>query len=280
MGKKINPNEIKALALDLDGTTLLPDTTMGERTVRVLKKLISGGKQVFFTTGRAIEGAQRYCTAIGISGPMVFFNGAEIADIPSGKVLEADFLDLDVAGFGIDLARSMGVHFQIYLPETEGKPETLYIDKQSPESEMYRKHTGITPVAQDLKTVIAARGLKGIIKAMYVIDPSYIEDIRQKLTDRFGGRINVIRSYPTFLEILKAGVSKGKGLQTVMRLRGLRAQEVMAFGDEDNDLPMFSVAGFSAAPSNARDKVLEAADIVFGSNAEEGLAAYLEDNFL
>jgi len=54
---------------------------------------------------------------------------------------------------------------------------------------------------------------------------------------------------------------------------------LIAFGDEENDLPMFNVAGFSAAPSSAKEIVRQAADFVFGSNAEEGLAAFLEDLF-
>ena len=87
------------------------------------------------------------------------------------------------------------------------------------------------------------------------------------------------RTYPTFLEIMNAGVSKGEGLKTAMKCRGLKMDELIAFGDEENDLPMFSVAGFSAAPSSAKEKVRQAADFVFGSNAEEGLASFLENLF-
>jgi hydroxymethylpyrimidine pyrophosphatase-like HAD family hydrolase len=82
------------------------------------------------------------------------------------------------------------------------------------------------------------------------------------------------------LELLKYGVSKGEGLKTAMKHRGLVREEVIAFGDDENDLSMFDVAGFSVATSNAIDKNREAADLVIGSNAEEGLAAFLEETFL
>jgi len=78
---------------------------------------------------------------------------------------------------------------------------------------------------------------------------------------------------------MAAGVSKGEGLKTVMACRGLKPEEVIAFGDEENDLPMFVAAGFSAAPSSAKENVRQAADFVFGSNAEEGLAIFLEELF-
>jgi Cof subfamily protein (haloacid dehalogenase superfamily) len=282
MEKQFNPRKIRALALDLDGTALLPDTTFGERTVLCLKNLISRDMQVLFATGRAIEGALRYCTAVGAQGPMVFFNGAEVVDIPSGKMLSVHLLDLDVVDFGIDIARSMGVYYQIYLPAGigESKWEALLMEKPGPEAEMYRNHTGITPVAMDLKAAIAGPEVRGCVKAMFVTGPSLHEEIRQKMLGRFGGRITVTRTFPTFLEVMNTGVSKGEGLTTALRSRGLAPEEVIACGDEENDLPMFNVAGFSAAPSNAREKVREAADFVFGSNADEGLAAFLEETFI
>ena len=237
-------------------------------------------------TGRAIESSRRYYSAIGASGPMVFFNGAEVAEVPDIKVISSNLLELDVIDYGIDLARSMDIHFQMFfppgsVPQYAGKSgwETLVIDRQRAESDMYQKHTGIQPVVTDLKAAITTPELKGCPKAMFITDPSLHDTIRQKMLARFGSRIYIARTFPTFLEIMNAGVSKGEGLKTVMDCRGLKPEEVIAFGDEENDLPMFSVAGFSAAPSSAKDKVRQAADFVFGPNAEEGIAAFLEEMF-
>ncbi|GHV96198.1 haloacid dehalogenase [Spirochaetia bacterium] len=282
MHRQFDPKKIKALALDLDGTALMPDNTLGERTLSCLKKLIAGGMKVIICTGRAIEAAESYRAAMGAEGPMVFFNGAEVVDMPSGKILSADLLDIDVVDFGIDIARSLGLHYQLYFPAgavEDSKWEALIIDKVTPEAEMYCNHTGITPVVRDLKEVIAAPGLQGCVKAMFITDPARHNEIRKKMLDRFGGRIYIARTFPTFLEVMNAGVSKGEGLKTVMRHCGLKPEEVIALGDEENDLLMFKEAGFSAAPANARENVREAADHVFGSNAEEGIAAFLEEQF-
>ena len=284
MRNKIEPAAIKALALDLDGTALLPDTSMGERTARCLRRLAARGIQVIICTGRAIEASHRYYSAIGAEGPMVFFNGAEVAQVPDVKVIESRLMGLDVVGYGIDLARSMGVHFQMFLPpgrgpKREGPWEALVIDKMRPEARMYQDHAGVRPVVADMKAAMAEPGLEGCVKAAFITDPGLHEAIRRKMLDRFGSRIYIARTYPTFLEVMDAGASKGEGLKTVMALRGLRPQEVIACGDEENDLPMFAVAGFSAAPSSAKEKVRQAADAVFGPCDEEGLAGFLEELF-
>ena len=286
MPKQIDPSAIRALAIDLDGTTLLPDTSLGERTLQCLKRLISMGIQVIICTGRAVESSWRYCSAIGAEGPMVFFNGAEVVDVPGMKVVSSSLLDLDVVDYGIDLARSMGVHYQVYLPPKdasesggENRWNTLLAERRGAEAEMYQRHTGIQPVVVDMKAAIAARGLQGCPKAMFITDPALHGEIRQRMLERFGSRVYIARTAPTFLEIMNAGVSKGEGLKTAMAYRGLKREGVIAFGDEENDLPMFSVAGFSAAPSSAKEAVRQAADFVFGPNAEEGLAAFLEEVF-
>ena len=288
MQKTINPSEIKALAIDLDGTSLLPDTNLGDRTVLCLKRLLTGGMQIILCTGRLIAASRRFYTAIGAQGPMVFCNGAEVAEVlPELKMVSSRLVDLDVIDYGLDLARSMDVHFQVFFPpqgDPQGGPQggglgRMVIEKRRPESEMYEKHTGITPLVVDIKTLIAEPELQGAIKAMFIAEPALHDTIRQKMLDRFGSRIYIVRTFPTFLEVMADGVSKGEGLKIALEYRGIKPEQAIAFGDEENDLPMFSVAGFSAAPSSAKEKVRQAADFVFGSNAEEGLAVFLEDLF-
>lgn len=276
---EIDVSLIRALALDLDGTTLLPDTSMGEKTRQCLKNLIARGIQIIICTGRAIESSRPYYSAIGAQGPMVFFNGAEVAQVPENKLIKSDLLSLDVIDFGIDLSRRMNIHFQVFFPPQNGSWENLVVERESPESETYRKHTGIAPLVTDLKAAIAKPDIRGVMKAMFIAAPDVLAQIRPMLTEQFGDRIYITGSHPQFLEIMNAGVNKGEGLKTVMRYSGLKPEQVIAFGDEENDLPMFDAAGFSAAPCSAKEKIREAADFIYGSVAEEGLAAFLNELF-
>jgi hydroxymethylpyrimidine pyrophosphatase-like HAD family hydrolase len=207
---------------------------------------------------------------------MVYYNGAEVVDMPAGTVLCATLLDLEVADFCVDLARRRGVFFQVFFPAPPGEAgETLMIEKDGPDAEMYRRHTGIEPVLGDIKKTIARGKAPGCIKGMFIADQAVQDEIRPILAERFGGRIYAARTLAPFLEVMASGASKGAGLRAAMEKRGLAAPDLIALGDEENDLPMFEAAGFSVAPANAREKVREAADVVIGSNADDGAAQYL-----
>jgi hydroxymethylpyrimidine pyrophosphatase-like HAD family hydrolase len=190
----------------------------------------------------------------------------------------------------VDIARSLNVYFQVYLPagispdtgkkDPQQKWGALLIEKYCPEAEMYISHTNVTPVTKDLKNISTMPDVTGCIKGMFIASPSLHDEIRKRVFGHFGDSINVIRSFPTFLEILNTGVSKGEGLKIAMQYKGLKPEEVIAFGDEENDLSMFTAAGFSGAPESARDKIKGKAGFIFGSNTKEGLAAWLEKTFL
>ena len=246
--------------------------------------------EIIIATGRAIEASERFRIAMGAEGPMVYFNGAEVVDMPSGKILHTNLIGKDVMDFGTDIARSLGIHYQVYLPagispetgkrDIKQKWEALLIEKFGTEAQLYKNHTGIEPVVVDLKSVAALPDLEGGIKGMFIADPSIHDEIRKRINERFGGKVSVMRSFPTFLEVTNNGVSKGEGLKIAMENKGLKPEEVIAFGDEENDLPMYGAAGFFAVPKNARANIQEAADFIYGSNADEGLAEYLEKTFL
>ena len=291
-GKKIDPCAIRAIAIDLDGTVLLADSTIGSRTAGCIKRLLADGIQVIVCTGRAVGSAVGYCRELGATGAMVFFNGAVIADpasaaasVSADGTVRLNLMPSEVAVYGAEVARDMDVHYQAFFPAPPapggggGFAEILVTEKPRPESEIYRKQTGVVPVVANIGEIASSGKTGGAIKSMFIADPSTHDEILERMTRRFGDEIYMPRTHPTYLEVLKAGVSKGEGLKTVMELRGLRPREVIAFGDEENDLPMFAAAGFSAAPANAREKVRAAADLVIGPNTEEGVADFLEKTF-
>ena len=285
MSISADPKTIRALAFDLDGTLLAPGSVLTERAVNAIKKCMRRGIKIIIATGRAIEAAEPFRAALGAEGPMICFNGAIVVDMPAGAFLSATLLDKKAAEFCVDLSRERGIYYQVYIPGglnkdgSADKKIRLIADRDAPEREMYHNHTGILAELGDLKEVLRRPGLEGFVKTMFLADPEILDSLRPRLDEHFGESVYIARSTAAFLEVLNSEVSKGRGLEIAMERLSLKREEVIAFGDEENDLPMFGAAGFSVAPSNAKENVKALADLVTGSNAEDGAAAFLEEYF-
>jgi Cof subfamily protein (haloacid dehalogenase superfamily) len=280
----LEPGSIKALAMDLDGTILDAHSRLSERTIRAIRSCYKQGLRPIICTGRSLGAAEKYWAALDVEGPIVCFNGAEVIDMPGGKILKATLLDKEVAEYCVDLSRSMGVYYQAYFPISLEHPmqqarETLMTEGGSGENEVYRRHTGVHALVTDLKEALSVPDCKGCLKTMFISEPEQHDRIRPLLRERFGDRVYMTRSATTFFEVLDGKASKGEGLKTALEHLGLQSNEVIAFGDEENDLPMFQIAGFSAAPANAKDEVRAAADTVIRANTEDGVARFLEETF-
>jgi hydroxymethylpyrimidine pyrophosphatase-like HAD family hydrolase len=212
---------------------------------------------------------------------MVYFNGAEITDMPDGKPFYPALVGKEVIDFCVDISREQGIYFQAYFPAAAEKPwNILRSERHAPETDMYGKHTGTKPIICDIKEALSAPDFSGCIKGMFLTEPERQEGIRARLLERFGSSIYIARTLITFLEVMATGISKGSGLKLALNELGLSPGQAMAFGDEESDLPMFGIAGVSAAPANAKDRVKEKADIVIGTNAEDAVAEFLERTFL
>jgi len=275
-----DPGTIKALAMDLDGTVLAPGAVLTERTARAVGKCVERGLKIIIATGRSIHSAEPFRSALGVSGPMVYFNGAMVAEMPGSMILKTTLLDTKAAEICVDISRETETFFQVFFL-VGGKEKRLILaaERDGEEREIYHRHTGLFSELGDLKEALRRRGTDSCIKAMFLAEPEKQILLRAHLEERLGGSIYVTQTLRTFLEIMNAGVSKGEGLNFVLDFLSLKADEVIAFGDEENDLPMLSAAGFSVAPANAKDAVKARAGLVVGANDEEGVAAFLEDFF-
>jgi len=264
----------------MDGTILAPGAVLSERTIRAVKACQQRGLKAFIATGRAIGGTEPFREALGLEGPMIYCNGAIVLDMPSGRILSTTLLDKESTSFCVDISREMGVYYQVFFPGTADKRQTpLIAEQDGPERELYFTHAGMRAELGDLKEVLNQPEVEGCIKGLFMAEPEILAEVRVKLEARFGKSVYLVHTFRTYLETMNANVSKGRGLKLIMEHYSLKREEVIAFGDEENDLPMFAAAGFSAAPANAKDSVKAAADMVIGSNAEDGVAAFLEEFF-
>ena len=284
--KDFDPTAIKALAIDLDGTLLRPDKSISDRTLNTLRFCMEKDIRIILTTGRAVDSGEKYRRLIGASGPQVYYNGAEVVDMNAGKIIHTRFVDPLPILFCVRLARQMGIFFQAFFPSDtfnftsqngQKSGEILIADRKTTEAEGYEKSTGIEVISADLEEHLTKA--KAVIKAMFITPEENHKKIRPLLKEKFGESLYIVQSTPIFLEILAAGVSKGSGLEHALEYMNIKKENTIAFGDEENDLPMFKVAGFSAAPANAKETVRKAALFQIPADTEDGVAVFLEEHF-
>ncbi len=260
----------KYIALDFDGTLLGPNHDISHHSVKLLRKLQEAGIIIILCSGRNVSQMNFVADKIGSDHHDTFIisdNGGVVTEIDNGKrtvLRNAKFKPGELA--------------QI-LSQVKGRTKTLvafndgkrYLDRYN-FREMRRAYFRFKE-----KSII---GLPNEASKILLIDrQKKIETIYQEVKDEVISahpHINVFRSVPTLIEITPEGSTKGQGLEMVFNLKGWDLNELIAFGDGENDISMFEVAGKAIAMDNAFDTVKACSDEICLSNKEDGVAKYLE----
>jgi Cof subfamily protein (haloacid dehalogenase superfamily) len=275
---EFNKGRIKAVAIDLDGTTLGADAVLSERTRLALRACVAGGLRVIIATGRSVDAAESYRTAIGLEGAMVYYNGAMTLDMPARNILDSHFIGQEEISCCVDIAHRTGAHFHVFLCNRTGVfSEILMAEKSSQAAEVYRNRTGLTFSYGSLYRALPDDGSLCCVKGIFIEEEQKLRHIQRAVIEGLGGKVNTMLSAGFIMEILSSGVTKATGLDAALKFYGLSPEDTIAFGDEENDAAMLSFAGYSVAPANARQSVRNIAKSVIGPNTDDSVAAFLEN---
>lgn len=257
----------RVVALDLDGTTVRSDGTIGERTRAALRRVESRDVVVMVVTGRPARWLLPVLDALGPEGLAICANGAVVVDIATGDVVREWALGAEVIERLVtDLAAAIpGLHFGVERTSASGfVREPGYVARLTPDATVLRSRADlyVEPAVKLLARhdTLNADDLLAAARAV-------VESEAATLTHS---------SRDGLLEISAAGVSKATTLAALCAERGVAAEQVLAFGDMPNDIPLLTWAGHSVAVANAHPEVLAIADEVTASNDAEGVADVLD----
>ncbi len=258
---------IKLIATDMDGTLLNSQHQISPRNLVAIQKAQEKGLVVTVVTGRSLVGAGPFKDQLGLTGPMVLYNGAEIVEATTGKTIYSQGMDPEDARRLVQLGREAGVGNCIWAEES------LYCDVQTPWTLSYGAEIHVVPeVMGDTDSFYE----KTIHKILWAGEPALIESLRQKVEDFGLAHTNHALSQPTYLEFFHERVSKGAALEKLQSYYGLQQQEIAALGDAENDCPMVAYAGMGVAMANAVPAVKAVAQQVTATNDEDGVALFIE----
>ena len=259
--------QIKMIGIDIDGTLVNDQKELTETTQRVITAARQNGVKIVICTGRPLSGAERYLKQLHISGPneyVVGFNGA-IAESTNGKMIDDYQLSYDNYLSAEMLSRKFGVNFQI---ET---PHAIYaLNRDISKYTVYEARLVNLPLCY--RTPEEIKPDLSISKTMWIGEPKQITNLKQHIPQAMRDRMYIVQTEPVFLEALHKGVNKGRTLLKLASQLGLSADNVMAMGDQGNDLSMIKRAGLGVAMGNAINEDKNAAQFVTKTNNQNGVA--------
>lgn len=263
---------IKLIALDIDGTLVLPDLTITPRVQAAIKTAIERGIVVTLATGRGAVPTDQFAASLGLTAPLVCMQGAQIYDYLKRDVLHETFLPDGVQEWAVSLAEEHG--WDLHFESREFVYHSNRIDSVDEVREIYRLSN--RRAVEDFMEDMPHRPHKFLVALR---DPSEAQDVIKELrasAAAAGFDLEIVVSSPFLVEGLAKGINKSIGLIWLTEQLSITAADVLAIGDNDNDVEMLTWAGTGVAMGNGSERAKAAADWVAPSVLEDGAAIAIE----
>lgn len=260
-------DDFRLLVADIDGTLLNSRREITAGVLEAVRAAQARGVRVCLATGRIWASAQRYFLALGADPPAILYNGGMVYDFRADRVLRRVSLAQEHARAVLEFLREMPrVQPHLYVGDR------VYTGRINEHTEYYRRKDGVeVEEVGDLLTFLPSDPMKILIIGARADLDRAMAGIRALPLP-----INAVFSEETYLEILPAGSSKGAALEVVAEALGIPLAQVIAVGDNLNDLEMIRLAGLGVAMGNASEPLRAQADYVTASNDDEGLREVID----
>ena len=264
---------IELVALDIDGTLIGDDLIIGSNTRAAVRAATKRRVHVSLVTGRMVSSALRFARELGLTAPIVGYQGGLIRSMPEpgserlGRLLVHTPIRAQVAREIVEWTRAQGLDPHL------NHLERFILRADDPNADDYSAFMG---ARAELVADLAGSIRHPITKVLAVGEPPRPTELAPLARARFAGLADVTISHPKFLEFVAPGVSKGRAVRWLSRRLGVALGATLAIGDQWNDLEMLAEVGHGAAMPTAPREVQAAARYIAPSLADEGVALLIE----
>lgn len=261
----------KLIVLDLDGTLTDSKKKITTHTHDTLIEAQKRGAKIVLASGRPTYGVAPLANALELDkyeGYILSYNGGEIIDWKTGKLMYKKWLDDDVLPYLYKCAKDN--HFAIVTYDHE------YVLTESPDDEYVLKEALLNVMKIKKVDNFLEAIPRPITKCLIVGEPTRLAELEKEMYEKLKDKMGVFRSEPYFLELVPKGIDKAQSLSVLLEEIGMKKEEMIAMGDGFNDLSMIKYAGLGIAMANAQPVVRENADFITLSNDEDGVAYAVE----
>jgi len=264
-----NHDQIKLIALDIDGTIMKKDFSISDTVRSTIKKAIDSDVKVVLATGRMYSATVPIANELGIQTPLITYQGALVRNFyNSDEILLHHTIDADLFCQVISDIRNFQAQINVYLDDELFVEDEKAILKEYAVKRhiVYHKVNSFDKVAAFNPTKIIAMD----------DDVKKVDTIRDKLKKKYENSLYVTKSTPFYCEFVNKKASKGNAILFLAKKWGIKQSEIMVIGDQDNDKEMLSVAGLAVAMGNSTDGLKEIADFITDTVDNDGAAAAIE----
>jgi Cof subfamily protein (haloacid dehalogenase superfamily) len=267
--------------LDVDGTLLDPQGNLSERVRSAILAVRDSGCLVTLASGRRLWAVRPVVESLGISTPVILYNGAIIYDVQKDEELISNHLMPETLKHSLDLIWHSGFQPVVYgHPRTGELVYTGPVERDSEATAHYFNRPTTQPSRHSLGDLCAIADAP-LVAAMGE-EPSIRELALEAAQAEFTG--SVLVEQQTFVsgscwwqvDFFARDCSKGWALRALCDQYGIDLEETIAVGDGINDLDLLRSAGIGIAMGNAIPEVKQEATVVVGDNANDGAAEALE----
>ena len=263
-------NEIKLLALDIDGTLMGRDYILPKPVIHTVKKVVKETNIiVMLVSGRMTHSTLPIAQQLGIETPLIVYQGAMVKDIKNNITLFHQPVDSKLAKEVVDDLEKENIHVNLYLDDE------LYMREITEIAMSYSSARYLTPkVYEDISIIEKIQPTKVV---GLDLDIEKIQSISAVIKEKYKGRLNLFNSLPEYIEVVNPNVNKGKTLVNIAKsLWNIDPENIMAIGDGNNDIDMLKLVGYGVAMGNASEEVKQSARHITTTVNEYGASEAIE----
>lgn len=274
----------KAILLDVDGTLLNSAKVLTDRTKKALIEAQKQGWLLILASGRPVNGLMRFALELkmdAFGGALVAFNGSKVVDMRSGEVLFEQPMSVSEGKAVLEHLKNFDVIVLIDHDEymiTNDVYRTIERNGRDFAVIEYESRSNNYLLCE--KKDLAAFVDFPLNKILTAATPAYLQAHWKEMAAPFQDRLNSMFTADFYFEFTAKGIDKAQALRKTMEKLGCRPEDMIAFGDAQNDRSMLEMAGVGVAMGNATDELKRVADVIARSNDEDGIAVYLEEHVL
>ena len=268
--------DIKIIATDMDGTLLDPKGQLDlTRLEKILDRLDQRGVRFVIATGNEVHRMRQLLEHLADRVVLVVANGARIFE--NDKLIQAQTWDDAMVDRALAHFKGRECQDQFVVTAMNGgfvKEGTVFteLDKfMTPEmiEKLYQRMQFVDEFDSNL--------FGGVLKMSMVVGEERSDSVLQEINDLFDGHVRAVSSGYGCIDILQDGIHKAWGLEELLKRWNLKPEQIMAFGDSENDIEMLELAGISYAMENAEEAVKRVATEVAPANSQAGVYQVLEN---